>query len=269
MKIDAHNHADWHGRDYAAFVANMDAFGIDKCWILSWETPMDEVDPATIPAFSSVTGASYCPVSYANCLAYKRRDPARFVLGYAPDPRRPYALEKLKAEVNINHVQVCGEIKLRLLYDDPDAQQNAAAFPRPNWWYGGGIDNLEHLLQLCPRTDFLGHAPGFWCHISGDDRGLTEAYPDGPVLPGGRIEQLLDRYDNLYCDISAGSGCRALRRDPEYTRRLLLKHPDRFVYARDYFDNIHQELLDSLDLPADVSELIYHSNAERLTEKTR
>ena len=36
------------------------------------------------------------------------------------------------------------------------------------YWYGGGIDCLERLLQKCPETNFLGHAPGFWCHISDD-----------------------------------------------------------------------------------------------------
>ena len=144
-------------------------------------------------------------------------------------------------------MQVCGEIKLRMMYDNPDAvrffrfcgenhlpvtlhfdndsaTQTGASYPRPSWWYGGDIDTLERLLKLCPETNFLGHAPGFWCHISNDELGKTIAYPTGPVIPGGKIERLLESCPNLYCDMSAGSCHTALSRDLDYTRSLILAH---------------------------------------------
>ena len=293
MIIDAHNHPDWHGHDLEKTLANMDRYGIDKAWMLSWETPPGDYDPNYLsvlngPLFSNSPIQSAIP--FERCLAYVQKAPERFVLGYAPNPARPDAVDCLKGALNIYHIQVCGEIKFRLMYDNPDcidlfrfcgeaklpvtlhfdyaqAQLTGVTYPRRHWWYGGSIDTLERMLQLCPDTNFLGHAPGFWCHISNDEQGLTQAYPTGPVVPGGRIEQLLEQYSNLYCDISAGSGCRALSRDPEYTVRLITRFPDRFVYARDYFDNIHQELIESLQLPQDVKELIYHGNAERLVCK--
>lgn len=293
MIIDAHNHPDWHGHDFDKTIANMDRYGIDKTWILSWETPILDCDPRTIyafcgPIFEPESGSVAIP--FDKCLAYKRQAPDRFVLGYAPNPARPDAIDCLKAAMAIYDVQVCGEVKYRMLYDNPDcldlfrfcgeaglpvtlhldypgAQRNPTPYPRPNWWYGGGIDNLERMLALCPDTNFLAHAPGFWCHISNDDLGLTKPYPTGPVVPGGRIEQLLAQYPNLYCDMSAGSGCRALSRDKEYTTRLINRFPERFVYARDYFDNGHQELIDSLPLSQDVRELLYWKNAERLVRK--
>ena len=85
-----------------------------------------------------------------------------------------------------------------------------------------------------------------------------------PVLPGGRIPELLRKYPNLYCDISAGSGRLALSRDLDFTRKFLIEFHDRILYARDYFDNKHQELLNSLSLPVPVLEDIYFRNAERL-----
>lgn len=293
MIIDAHNHADWHGRNLEAFLANMDEFGIDKTWILSWECPEDEYSPiyhALLGSRAVDPGANGYPIPFVRCLDYKTRAPERFILGYAPDPRRTDAIASLKAAVSIYGVQVCGEVKLRMLYDNPDAidmfrfcgdaglpvtlhfdyaaaQKNPSGYPRPNWWYGGSIDTLEHMLQLCPKTNFLGHAPGFWGHISNDDLAYTNAYPKGPVIPGGKIEYLLEKYPNLYCDISAGSGCMALSRDPDYTYKLMNRFPDRFVYARDYFDNIHQELIEKLNLPQDVKELVYHGNAERLVRQ--
>ncbi len=292
MIIDAHNHAGYHGFNYERFIANMDQFGIDKTWILSWEAPVGDFDPNSIYAFplpmaqSSELGiANSGPVPFYLGLYYKQKAPDRFILGYAPDPRRPDAIQRLKSAVLTYGVQVCGEVKLRMMYDNPDAidmfrwcganglpvtlhfdypYNRGGAFPRPNWWYGGDIDTLERMLRLCPETNFLGHAPGFWCHISNDDLGRSSSYPKAPVIPGGRIEQLLDKYPNLYCDCSAGSCHNALSRDLDYTRKLILAHPDRFVYARDYFDNVHQQLFNSLGLPKNVLEMIYHENAERL-----
>ncbi|MBR4663886.1 MAG: amidohydrolase, partial [Lentisphaeria bacterium] len=73
---------------------------------------------------------------------------------------------------------------------------------------------------------------------------------------------------NLYCDISAGSGCKALQRDLDFTRRFLTEFQDRIVYARDYFDNQHQELLNSLGLPDEILSKIYAGNAEQLVANT-
>jgi predicted TIM-barrel fold metal-dependent hydrolase len=291
MIIDAHNHADWHGYQFEDFIANMDKYGIDKTWLLSWESPESEYSPdtnAVIPYAVSGRGESFSgPIPFALGLAYKQKAPDRFILGYAPDPRRPEALDTLKSAVRIYGVQVYGEVKLRMMYDNPDAvrlfrwcgeaglpvtlhfdydsaTETGRTYPRASWWYGGGIDTLERLLKLCPETNFLGHAPGFWCHISRDNLGLKTPYPKGPVIPGGEIERLLDTYPNLYCDCSAGSCHNALSRDLEYTKRFILRYQDRMLYARDYFDNIHQTLFNSLDLPAEVLEKLYHKNAERL-----
>ena len=119
--IDAHNHPDWHGHDLPKFLANMDRYGIDRTWLLTWECPPDEYDPAGyFPVMHFGDGHAY-PVPFAACLRYKQAAPERFILGYAPDPRRPEAIDQLHAAIEIHGVQVCGEIKLRMLYDNPDA----------------------------------------------------------------------------------------------------------------------------------------------------
>lgn len=289
MIIDAHNHPDWHKHDFEKFIANMDANGIDKTWLLSWETPYGDYDPATAYVLPSgiLGGERSVPIPFSLCLDYKRKAPDRFVLGYAPDPHRPDAVMALRSAVDMYGVQVCGEVKFRLLYDDPDCvdlfrfageahlpvtlhfdypntTRTGVEMPRRHWWFGGDMNNLDHLLSLCPDTNFLGHAPAFWANISNDELATTEGYPQGPVIPVGRVEQLLAKHKNLYCDISAGSGRVALSRDLDYTRRLICRFPDRFLYARDYFDNLHQELIERLELPSDVKELVYHGNAERL-----
>lgn len=282
MIIDAHNHPDWHGHDLPRFLRNMAGFQIDKTWLLSWETPPDEVDPQ----YNYVSlGNERGPIPFERELAYAQQAPERFVLGYAPDPRRPDAIDRLQAAIEIYGVRVCGEVKLRMMYDNWDALRlfrfcgerglpvtvhldyeypTGQKYPRPNWWYGGGIEAFERAVQACPGTNFIGHAPGFWAHISNDERYRQEPYPKGEVVPGGAVTRMLHTYPNLYADLSAGSGLNALQRDPAFARDFLIEFQDRLLYARDNFSNELQEFLLSLALPAAAWEKIMSRNAERL-----
>ena len=290
MIIDAHNHPDWHGHDLNKFLANMEQYNIDVTWMLSCETPEHEYHPYYGRVVSPVGGHGLMP--FERCLSYKERAPEKFVLAYGPDPRRPDAIDRLEAAIAIHGVRVCGEIKLRMMYDNLDAVQmfrfcgvkglpvvvhigveetghgetsaGPSAPSRLNFWYGGGMEAFERAVRACPETIFLGHASGFWAHISGDDRYDKEPYPSGKVAPGGKVVTMLRDYPNLYCDMSAGSGHNALARDADFARDFLLEFQDRVLYARDYFDNVHQELLSALDLPAEVIEKIYAGNALRL-----
>lgn len=283
MIIDIHNHPDWHGHDFDKFIANKDRYNIDVTWLLSWESPLDEYDPHTTAVIPDRTEGG--PISFTRCLKYVEKAPDRFVLGYAPDPREADAIDKLSFAIETYGVRVYGELKLRMMLDNLDAIRmyrfcgekglpvtvhidyefdTGRRYPRPNWWYGGGIDAFERAIAACPETTFLGHAPGFWAHISGDDQYDKSSYPKGGVIEGGKIIELLRKYPNLYCDMSAGSGHNALSRDLEFTKDFLIEFQDRVLYARDYFDNVHQELLNSLDLPREVLDKIYYKNALKL-----
>ena len=282
--IDAHNHPDWLGYNLERTLENMDAMGIERMWLLTWEAPDDEVDPgAYYPACPRWN--EYGPMPYVTAREYARQAPDRFLLGYAPDPRRPESLDKLRAAIAHDHVRIYGELKLRMTFDNPDALEiyrfcgehglpvvthtdyafdRGSRYPRPNYWYGGGIDALERAVRACPETIFLGHGPGFWAHISGDERYATEPYPQGPVLPGGRVTELLRRYPNLYGDLSAGSALTAISRDPEFGLAFIEEFADRLLFARDYFDDRLKKHLESLDLPNATLAAIAHGNAERL-----
>ncbi len=281
--IDAHNHPDWHGHDLHKFLANMAQYNIEKTWLLSWESPPGEYDPTY--NYVSILGEQGYPIPFARCLAYKQAAPDKFVLCYGPDPRRPEAIDQLQAAIEIYGVQVYGELKLRMMYDNLDALRlfrfcgekklpvtvhidyefdRGHPYPRPNWWYGGGIDPFERAVRACPETRFIGHAPGFWAHISGDDQYNKVLYPTGKVQPGGQVPQMLRQYPNLYADLSAGSALVALTRDPEFAKDFLIEFQDRLLYGRDYFDNRLQEFLNSLGLPEDVLMKIYAKNALHL-----
>ncbi len=102
------------------------------------------------------------------------------------------------------------------LYDDP------------------GLPQLERSLQRFPNLKIFGHGPAFWAEISvlesSDDR---SGYPSYPVREEGVVPKLFRRYENLYGDLSAGSGGNALMRDPSYAVRFLDEFQDRLMYGTD------------------------------------
>lgn len=285
MIIDGHNHPDWNGHDLDRFLANMKQYHIAKTWILPRECPDDEVPHDAIAYYTpGVPGLGQLP--FSRCLSYVERAPTKFILGYAPDPRRPGAIDRLAAAIAIYGVKVFGELKLRMCYDNPDAVrlfrfcgeknlpviahlqygigQKTPGYPRPDYWYGGGIDAFARAIKQCPETVFIGHGPGFWAHFSDDDLYKSEMYPQGPVVPDGQVITLLRRHQNLYCDLSAGSGLNALSRDAACGRAFLEEFQDRALYARDCFDNRLQEFLNGLGLSKKILEKIYCRNAEKL-----
>jgi len=225
-------------------------------------------------------------IGFRDVIDVAERYPGRFIPGTTVDPHDPHAHEKLKAAVTIFRVRVFGEFKRRLRYDDPDAIRLFQycgelglpvtfhldpTFPRHGvpsgwqWWYGGGIEVMEAPLRLCPHTQFLGHAPGFWREISGDADQEPLVYPKGrPIVGRGRLLDYLEKYPNLNCDLSADSGHTALSRDPAFARKFLIDYQDRVFFGRDMFSNQLYDLLVSLNLPPTVLAKILAGNALRL-----
>jgi predicted TIM-barrel fold metal-dependent hydrolase len=187
----------------------------------------------------------------------------------------------------MHRVRVCGEWKFRMLFDDDrcialfrkagelkcpvvlhlDVPEIAGVAQKS--WFGGTIKNVERALQLCPETNFIGHAPGFWRYLSGDADTNPDAYAAGAVTPGGRVPRLLERYRNLYADLSAGSGLRALSRDPAHARDFVENYADRLLFARDYYGGELHEFLRTLDLPSSVAAKIFFRNAEQLVPEVK
>jgi len=96
-----------------------------------------------------------------------------------------------------------------------------------------GLPRIEKMLKKHPKLRIVGHSQPFWAEISGD---LTEekrnGYPTGKVVEG-TLTRLMREYDNLYCDLSAGSGSNAMMRDPEHAAKFMAEFSDRIMYACD------------------------------------
>jgi predicted TIM-barrel fold metal-dependent hydrolase len=288
--IDSHQHAFWWHRDDAGLVADMNEHGIDYAWLLSWEIRPEEhpeaytgvLNPTRVRADGTHQG-----IPLDDLLIAHRNYPDRFVLGFCPHPLSGDAPGRLKAAVAMHGVKVCGEWKFRIPFDDPrsinllrtagelgipvvlhldvpflpDENGRPVYYPA---WYGGTVDHLERALIACPETIFIGHAPGFWREISADAATTSELYPRGPLTAPGRLHCLLEKYDNLFADLSAGSGRYALERDPEHAKTFLKNFSNKLLFARDIYGTELRDFLATLNLDQETQDNIFWRNAEKL-----
>jgi len=254
MIIDAHAHVfafpklkgELNGTTFMSMedqIALMDAKGVDKAIILPLNSP-------EIPAEHQSVGE----VLYI-CEKY----PGRFIPFCNLDPRLPKRPDLIKVEdfdfILEQYKELgckgIGEMTARVYWDDPAFLKLLEAcqkvdFPitfhttTPDHNNYGLLDDIgfprfEKALQKFPDLKFFGHSQGFWSEI-GPDITLEEknAYPEGPVKPGGKLPALMRQYPNLYGDLSAGSGFNALTRDPEHGYKFIDEFQDRLMLGLDY-----------------------------------
>jgi hypothetical protein len=166
---------------------------------------------------------------------------------------------KIDSPQNLALFAACAEVKLpMLLHIDNERNLDAP-----------GLPGLARVLEAVPNIPVIAHGPGWWASISG---GIAQAdlggYPRGEVAPGGAIDALMDRFPNLYGDLSAGSGANALRRDMRFGREFLVRRADRLLFGSDFLapgqDVPQFALVDEFDLPAEVQAKIFRDNARRV-----
>ena len=145
-----------------------------------------------------------------------------------------------------------GELTCNRRLDDPFLQELFAAAeklqlpvtihmsPEVGYSYGvvddPGLPLLETVLAKFPGLMILGHSQTFWIEMSADaprDKEGRNSWGDGPVVPGGRVPELFEKYPNLYGDLSANSGSRAIMRDEEFGLAFLERYADRLFFATD------------------------------------
>ena len=142
-----------------------------------------------------------------------------------------------------------GEITINLPFNHPmvenlfkhcEIQKMPVLFhisPKEYYSYGLvdrlGLPLLEEELNKYPNLIFIGHSQPFWAEMSSDiTEDMRNSYPTGKVNEG-RIPKLMRKYDNLYADLSAGSGLNALSRDPEFGYNFIEEFQDRIFFGTD------------------------------------
>ncbi len=244
--------------------------------LIDWMNRMGIEMACLLPLESPEVCAGYYLTEDA--IAARDRYPERLIAFCCVDPRMPHLAEQVDVFVNTYGCKGFGEALNGLAFDDPLNKAVYAKCDELGLPYvfeintrfctdEVGLPRLEACLREFPSCIFCGHGPGFWCAISGDDD-RTCGYPDGPITPGGAIDRLAAEYDNLYLDLSAGSGYNAMTRDPEFTIGFIERNWRKMLFATDYFianqEIPHMEWLASLDLDDEVRRAIASANARRI-----
>ncbi len=219
-------------------VKRMEEEGIDMTVILPLPSPESTIEPVT----------------NRDVMEFCKKYGGRLIPFCNPDPRLNAGSEKslrfIIEEYKSEGCKGVGEITANIYFDDPRALclfriceelELPVIFhigPHLGGCYGlvdePGLPRLEKCLKMFPSLIFIGHSQPFWAEISGDVKPEERnSYPAGRVAPGGRVVDLFRTYQNLYGDLSAGSGYNAISRDPEFGVQFLEEFQDRLMFGTD------------------------------------
>ena len=178
--------------------------------------------------------------------------PDRYAWMCAVDPKGKEPVYDRLARFKSQGAIGIGELTCNRRLDDPFLLELFAAAeklrmpvtihmsPEVGYSYGvvddPGLPLLEQVLAKFPDLMILGHSQTFWIEMSADaprDKEGRNSWGDGPVVPGGRVPELFEKYPNLYGDLSANSGSRAIMRDEEFGLAFLERYADRLFFATD------------------------------------
>ena len=188
-----------------------------------------------------------------------------------------------KAAVEIHGVRLAGELKVRMLFDDPDAirlyrlwRDGAAdtihlqypgggtqGYPRPNWWYGGSIEALERAVAALPETILSGTLRGSGRIFRGrQSRG--GGLPQGAGAAGRQDAGDAADIRQSVCGSVRRVGGGGISRDRAFGRNFLIEFQDKLLFARDNFGFGIDGLSEELDLPEEAFDKIAYQNAQKL-----
>ena len=251
---------------------------------------MDELEIEKAVLMSAGESAGALGSNEANA-AICRKYPDRFAWMCNVDTVSPETVYHRLAACKEQGAVGIGELMQNLPADDPFLQEIYSAAeklslpvtfhmsPSVGFNYGivdePGLPRLENMLQKYPNVTFLGHSQVFWIEISGDaprDDQSRNRWGKGPVLPGGAVPRLFERYPNLCGDLSANSAGHAIMRDEAFGLAFLETYADRLYFATDM---LNAEMTFPLgawmeekaargQLSREACEKIFRANARRL-----
>jgi len=259
--------------------------------LLSWMDAHNVAQAAVLPLVSPE--AFWYPVSTEYVLQETAPHRDRLIPFCAIDPRtlathlpRQKDVTDMLGRFRDAGARGFGEHKPRLPIDDPLNRrlfEACAATGLPVLFHldnqanmdEPGLPGLARVLDEIPGLTMIGHGKGWWASIAG---GLKQAdlhvgYPRGPVAPGGALDRLLERFENLYADLSS-SGAHALLRDREFGSKFISRWSDRLLFGTDYYDLtqkefLHFDLFHEFDLDSNVQQQIARGNATRVLQLDR
>jgi uncharacterized protein len=253
--VDIHVHADAcrdRGFTLDKLAEWMDANGVARCIVQQLEQTLPRTAEARETQkrnFRTYQGRIYefCVIfpddvaSKAEAVVRLKRWQAEGAIGFGEHYGAGLNVDDPK---NMRLYAACGEVGLPILFH-MDGENNRDEV---------GLPHLENALKANPDCNFIAHAPGWWGNLA-----------------NGSCDRLLQAYPNLYGDLSAGSGARAIGRDRVAGREFLIRNASKLMFGTDIGPwslgkppAPQFALLAELDLPHDVEDRIYRKNAEKL-----
>ena len=291
-KIDVHAHVNAFG-DLSPKYSFCDCTLVTPEKLLSAYDKLNIEKGVLLPIVSPE--ATVRIVTCEECLSVVQKYPDRFIPFCNIDPRQYTNKPDGELEYLLNHylslgAKGVGEVTANLYVDDLYMDKLFEVLakhklpvtihisPAVGESYGivddAGLPRLEAILKKYPDLKVLGHSQLFWTEISKSEDGKRELYPKGKVTEG-RIAELLRKYPNLYCDVSANSGANAFMRDRDYAKKFIAEFSDRILYGCDIcapgineFPFVFDAFLDDMLISGDISQENYdkfvRKNAEKL-----
>lgn len=228
-------------------IAHYDALDIEKGVLLPLNSPEYHFEQFTS----------------GDCKYISDKYPDRFLWFCGIDPRGAGNLPNSDISLLLKHyknlgAKGMGELTAQLYADDPMmenlffhcAENNMPVTIHIAPCFGGlygivdelGLPRIEKILAKYTKLKILGHSQPFWAEIGADaSEANRNGYPTGKVVEG-RLVELMRKYNNLYCDCSAGSGGNAFMRDEDFAERFIAEFSDRILYGCDicHNTNTHQ-----------------------------
>lgn len=176
----------------------------------------------------------------ASCAHLQADYPEMFVRFACSDVAESSTVDVLRGNVHRGALGF-GELKFHVAVDSPEMHRVYKLAEELNVpvllhfqyeMYNTGIERFEAVLKAYSKVNFIGHAQTWWGNISAE-LDPTVMYPTGPIKPGGLTDRWLSDYENLYGDLSAGSGANALTRDPEFAQDFLDRHYRKLLWGSD------------------------------------
>lgn len=267
MLIDVHTHITYHR--FPEFVQKLGRKEF-TAEILLKRMDMEKIDKSVILPLSNPENTNYIGISgNMEAIEAARKYPDRLVAFCNVDPRamRNSPEADLSKVLKVYKEMGCkgvGEVCSNIYFDDELAKNffyHCGECEMPVLFHVAGriggvyglvddahLPRLEKVLKKFSKTIFIGHGPAFWSevgeYVNEKERGR---YPKGKIEKPGSIPKLLERYPNLYGDLSAGSGYNAISRDPDFGYKFLEEFNEKLLFGTDRFTSADEPIPPQID----------------------
>ncbi len=239
--IDIHQHTPYSGRSEAAMLHHQKVLGATQTILLPGGRPAERASTL----HGRANGLEAAAGSYEVCMPIAKARPGEFYFGANDVPDLPGAQERIEAQLKAGAVCI-GEQKFNLPCDSKEMEMVyaiAQEFDVPILMhfqfqtYNTDYERFGNVLKKWPKVNFVGHAQTFWANIDANHKDQAALYPRGKVTAGGWTDRYLSDHENMWADMSAGSGLNAMTRDEEHARGFIDRHQDQLLYGSDCSDS--------------------------------